>query len=72
MPPPPSVTQIRLDTITTTLAAAVATLELLSTCLNTPFLGAICNTMQALLKSAQVEILTVSQTTLYLIHTPDC
>ncbi|KAJ7818565.1 hypothetical protein B0H13DRAFT_2455061 [Mycena leptocephala] len=53
MPPQVSTTQIRLNNITTCLALTVDTVELLASSLNTPFLEAISNTTQSLLKNIQ-------------------
>ncbi|KAJ7842088.1 hypothetical protein B0H13DRAFT_1909980 [Mycena leptocephala] len=53
MPPQPSVTQIRLNNITTCLTRTADTVELLASSLNAPFLEAISNTTQSLLKNIQ-------------------
>ncbi|KAJ7839758.1 hypothetical protein B0H13DRAFT_1911078 [Mycena leptocephala] len=50
MPPKP---QIRLNNITTCLTLTADTIELLASSLNTPFLEAISNTTQSLLKNVQ-------------------
>jgi hypothetical protein len=54
MPLQPSVTQIRLNNIITSLNAAVTTLEVISKLLTTPFLQPILNTVKSLLTSAEV------------------
>ncbi|KAJ7800129.1 hypothetical protein B0H13DRAFT_1932770 [Mycena leptocephala] len=53
MSPKPSFTQIRLNNITTCLTRTADTIELLASSLNTPFLEAISNTTQSLLKKIQ-------------------
>jgi hypothetical protein len=56
MAPKSTVPQDHLKNITGCLAVAADTLEILSDNLNVPFLGAICNTTQSLLKNIQVRI----------------
>jgi hypothetical protein len=63
MPLQPSVTQIRLNNIITCLTVTADTLQILANSLNTPFLGAISNTTQSLLKNVQVN------STVYLMTT---
>ncbi|KAJ7838345.1 hypothetical protein B0H13DRAFT_2419672 [Mycena leptocephala] len=53
MPPKVSTTQIRLNNITTCLMLTADTVEFLASSLNTPFLEAISNTTQSLLKNIQ-------------------
>ncbi|KAJ6583437.1 hypothetical protein DFH09DRAFT_1275203 [Mycena vulgaris] len=53
MPPQSTVTQIRLDTIATSLKAVVTTVEVISKELNTPFLAPIVTTMWSLLDTIQ-------------------
>ncbi|KAJ7887159.1 hypothetical protein B0H13DRAFT_1888949 [Mycena leptocephala] len=53
MPPQPTVTQIRLNNITTCLAITANTLEILVGSLKSPFLEAISNTTQSLLKNME-------------------
>ncbi|KAJ7821796.1 hypothetical protein B0H13DRAFT_1920532 [Mycena leptocephala] len=53
MPPKPSFTQIRLNNITTCLTVTADTVKILASSLNTPFLEAISNTTQSLLKNVQ-------------------
>ncbi|KAJ7838139.1 P-loop containing nucleoside triphosphate hydrolase protein [Mycena leptocephala] len=53
MPPQPSVTQIRLNNITTCLTITANTLHVLASSLKTPFLEAISNTTQSLLEHIQ-------------------
>ncbi|KAJ7909247.1 hypothetical protein B0H13DRAFT_1877873 [Mycena leptocephala] len=53
MPPQPTLTQIRLNNITTCLTITVNTLEILVTSLESPFLEAISNTTQSLLKNME-------------------
>lgn len=65
MPPQPSVTEARLNHITTCLTVALDTLEVLSDSFNTPFLGVISTTTQSLLKYVQV---TVFNEFLHLTH----
>jgi hypothetical protein len=50
----PTITQIRLDNIIICLNAAVATVEVVSKGLKTPFLGPIVTTMWSLLSVVQV------------------
>jgi hypothetical protein len=63
MSPQPSVTQIRLNNITTCLTATVETVQILASSLNTPFLVAISNTTQSLLKNVQVNSTVYIMTT---------
>ncbi|KAJ7823183.1 hypothetical protein B0H13DRAFT_2446361 [Mycena leptocephala] len=63
MPPQVSVTQIRLNNITTCLALTVDTVELLASSLNTPFLEAISNTTQSLLKNIQCQTIKQNKNT---------
>ncbi|KAJ7888455.1 hypothetical protein B0H13DRAFT_2533394 [Mycena leptocephala] len=53
MPPQPTVTQMRLDNITACLTITANTLEILASSLKSPFLDAISNTTQSLLKKMQ-------------------
>ncbi|KAJ7907789.1 hypothetical protein B0H13DRAFT_1879244 [Mycena leptocephala] len=53
MPPQPTVTQIRLNNITACLMVTANTLEILASSLKSPFLEAISNTTQSLLKNMQ-------------------
>ncbi|KAJ7806494.1 hypothetical protein B0H13DRAFT_1929594 [Mycena leptocephala] len=53
MPPQPTVTQIRLNIIKTCLTITANTLEILVGSLKTPFLEAISNTTQSLLKNIE-------------------
>jgi hypothetical protein len=55
MPPRPTVTQIRLNNITTCLTISANTLEILASSLKIPFLAVISNTTQSLLKKMQVH-----------------
>jgi hypothetical protein len=52
----PTITQIRLDNIIICLNAAVATVEVVSKGLKTPFLGPIVTTMWSLLSVVQVTL----------------
>ncbi|KAJ7829607.1 hypothetical protein B0H13DRAFT_1916375 [Mycena leptocephala] len=61
MPPQPTVTQIRLNNITTCLTIAASTLEILVDSLKSPFLEAISNTTQSLLKNVESTQQTVRQ-----------
>ena len=54
MPSKFAITQIRLENIVTSLNTAVATVELVSKGLKTPFLEPIVNTMWSLLSTVQV------------------
>ncbi|KAJ7899924.1 hypothetical protein B0H13DRAFT_1883554 [Mycena leptocephala] len=53
MPPQPTITQIRLNNITTCLTITANTLEILASSLKSPFVAAISNTTQSLLKNIQ-------------------
>ncbi|KAJ7909959.1 hypothetical protein B0H13DRAFT_1877147 [Mycena leptocephala] len=53
MPPPPTVTQIRLNNITTCLTVAMNTLKVLADSVKTPFLVAISSTAMSLLNNIQ-------------------
>ncbi|KAJ7907806.1 hypothetical protein B0H13DRAFT_1879258 [Mycena leptocephala] len=53
MPPQPTVTQIRLNNITTCLTISANTARILASSLKSPFLEAIRNTSQSLLKNMQ-------------------
>jgi hypothetical protein len=55
MSPHPTPTQIRLNNIVTCLTLTVNTVEILAITLATPFLEAISNTTQSLLKHVQVN-----------------
>jgi hypothetical protein len=55
MPPQPSVTQIHLNNIVTCLTVTADTMHILASSLKTPFLEAISNTTQSLLKNVQVN-----------------
>ncbi|KAJ7907773.1 hypothetical protein B0H13DRAFT_1879228 [Mycena leptocephala] len=52
--PQPTVTQIRLDNITTCLTISANTMGILASSLKSPFLEAISNTSQSLLKNIQI------------------
>ncbi|KAJ7854370.1 hypothetical protein B0H13DRAFT_1903700 [Mycena leptocephala] len=54
MPPQPTVTQIRLNNITTCLTITASTLEILVGSLKSPFLVAVSNTTQSLLKNIEM------------------
>jgi hypothetical protein len=54
--PQPAAIQIRLNTVTTALAATANSLKILADALDTPFLGAIVNTTQAVLKNIEVSL----------------
>jgi hypothetical protein len=56
MPPPPTVTQIRLNNITTCLTVAMNTLKVLADSVKTPFLVAISSTAMSLLNNIQVNL----------------
>jgi hypothetical protein len=58
MPPRSTVTQIRLDNTIACLAIAANTLKTLADNTKTPFLGAMSNTAQSLLKYIQVNVET--------------
>ncbi|KAJ7448573.1 hypothetical protein FB451DRAFT_1375348 [Mycena latifolia] len=53
MPQPPNISQIRLNTITICLTAAVSTLEIASDSLNTPYLKPISNMARSLVTAMQ-------------------
>ncbi|KAJ7792631.1 hypothetical protein B0H13DRAFT_2298856 [Mycena leptocephala] len=53
MPPQPTVATIRLNNITTCLNLTICTLEILASSLKSPFLTAMANTTQSLLKNMQ-------------------
>jgi hypothetical protein len=55
--PPPTVTQNRLDNVVTGLTMTTNTLEIIADSIQTPFLGAIINTTQAVLNNIQVSFL---------------
>jgi hypothetical protein len=55
MPPQPTVTEIRLNNITECLTITANTLEILASSLKSPFLAAMSNTTQSLLKNIQVH-----------------
>jgi hypothetical protein len=57
MPSQPSVTEIRLNNITTCLTRAAITYEILANSFKTPFSDAICNTIQSLLRCIQASTL---------------
>ncbi|KAJ7845093.1 hypothetical protein B0H13DRAFT_1908531 [Mycena leptocephala] len=61
MSPPPSPTHIRLNNIVTYLTLTANTVEILATTLATPFLEAISNTTQSLLKHVQIMTANLSQ-----------
>jgi hypothetical protein len=54
MPRQPTVAEIRLNNITTSLTRAANTYEILANSFKTPFSDAICNTTQSVLKCIQV------------------
>jgi hypothetical protein len=54
--PQPAAIQIRQNMMTTALAATANSLKILADTLNTPFLGAIVNTTQAVLKNIEVSL----------------
>ncbi|KAJ7839683.1 hypothetical protein B0H14DRAFT_3140651 [Mycena olivaceomarginata] len=51
----PAVIQVRLNAVTTSLTTTANTLDVLADTLDTPFLGAIVNTTQAVLKNIESE-----------------
>ncbi|KAJ7306304.1 hypothetical protein DFH08DRAFT_1054510 [Mycena albidolilacea] len=51
--PPPAVIQVRLSAVTTSLTITAKTLAVLADTLDTPFLGAIMNTTEAVLKNIE-------------------
>jgi hypothetical protein len=53
--PQPAVIQVRLNAVTTSLTITANTLEVLADTLDTPFLGAIVNTTQAVVKNIEVS-----------------
>jgi hypothetical protein len=53
--PQPAVIQVRLNAVATSLTIIANTLEVLADTLDTPFLGAIVNTTQAVLKNIEVS-----------------
>ncbi|KAJ7869796.1 hypothetical protein B0H13DRAFT_1896478 [Mycena leptocephala] len=55
MPPQLSVTEIRLNNIVTCLTVTADTMQILASGLKTPFLEAISNTTQSLLKNVEVD-----------------
>ncbi|KAJ7915223.1 hypothetical protein B0H13DRAFT_1872316 [Mycena leptocephala] len=55
MPPQPTVTQIRLNSVTKCLTITAKTLEILSSSINSPFLAAMSKTTQSLLKNMQLS-----------------
>jgi hypothetical protein len=56
MPIRPTITRIRLENVIIRLNTAVATVEVVSKGLNTPFLGPIVTTMWSLLSLVQVTL----------------
>jgi hypothetical protein len=55
MSPHPTLAQYRMNNIVTCLTLTTNTLQILATTLETPFLEAISNTTQSLLKHVQVK-----------------
>ncbi|KAJ7903059.1 hypothetical protein B0H13DRAFT_1882319 [Mycena leptocephala] len=55
MPPKPTITQIRLNNITTCLNLTMCTLETLASSMKSPLLTAMANTTQSLLKNMQSD-----------------
>jgi hypothetical protein len=53
--PPPTVTQKRLENVVICLSMTTNTLQIIADSMKTPFLGAIINTTQAVLKNIQVS-----------------
>jgi hypothetical protein len=56
MPAQPSASQIRLNNATVCLTIASHTLEILADTLNIPYLAAIVNTTQAILRNIEVTV----------------
>ncbi|KAJ7933215.1 hypothetical protein B0H13DRAFT_1856247 [Mycena leptocephala] len=67
MSPQPTVTEVRLNNITTCLTRAVNTYEIVAGSFKTPFSDAICNTTQSLLKFRYRR--NFATKTLHKIHT---
>jgi hypothetical protein len=67
MPPPRTIPQLRLDNIITGLTAAANTLGILCD-LNAPFLEVISDTVQSLLKCAEVSASMSCYITITLSH----
>jgi hypothetical protein len=55
--PPSTITQNRLDNVVMCLTMTTDTLQVIADSIKTPFLGAIINTTQAVLKNIQVSLL---------------
>jgi hypothetical protein len=59
---PPTITQTRLENVTIGLTATTNTLQIIAHSINTPFLGAIINTTQAVLKNILVSFVEETDT----------
>jgi hypothetical protein len=70
--PPPTVTQNRLENVVICLTMTTNSLQIIADSMKTPFLGAIINTTQAVLKNIQVSFVEEALINLELIHTLDC
>jgi hypothetical protein len=69
---PSIVTQNRLANVVTGLTMATNTLEVIADSIQTPFLGAIINTTQAVLKNIQVNFVEETLLNVKLSHSLDC
>jgi hypothetical protein len=70
--PPPTVTQNRLDNVVVCLTITTNSLQIIADSMKTPFLGAIINTTQAVLKNIQVSCVGEALISVKLSGTLDC
>jgi hypothetical protein len=70
--PPPTVTQNRLENMVICLSMTTNTLQIIADSMKTPFLGAIINTTQAVLKNIQVSSVEDTCINMKLSHSRDC
>jgi hypothetical protein len=70
---PPSIApQNRLENLVTSLTMAINTLEIIADSIQTPFLGAIINTTQAVLENIQVSFVEETCIDVKFSHSLDC
>jgi hypothetical protein len=70
--PPSITTQNRLENVVTGLTMATNTLEIIADSIQTPFLGAIINTTQAVLENIQVSFVEGTYIDVEFSHSLDC
>jgi hypothetical protein len=70
--PPSIITQNRLANVVTGLTMTTNTLEIIADSIETPFLGAIINTTQAVLQNIQVSFVEETCISVKLSHSLDC